>query len=1772
MASIKKGILDYIATKGSDNRVIDLGTVFSGEGLTYTITSSNPDIADLEIVDGQLTIDYTDVLGHSDIQITATDASGVSVTDNVRVRVAGENAYTIAVLPDTQDYTNFASIGIFKGMTQWLVDNKDSLGIQFVTHVGDITTENSNTHWSYAKDAMSILDGKIPYGIALGNHDGISGSFHNSNINNHFSVDYLKEVNGENFGGTYDQEPDLANNTYSTFTAPDGTKWMVLNIEFGAREDVLRWAGDVIEDHLDHRVILTNHSYMNWAGRHDATGSPLYEEGTGYDYGLGGSNEAASDGETMYRELVKKYPNVTFTFSGHIFGDGAETLVSYDDFGNPVYQMMVNYQNGVAGEITSNAGDGSANRGGNGAIRLVTIDPDNGAVYTSTYFSNLDDYLDTPRGSQEPDRDGLKGPYRDHEETITGLELGAPEMAAIAKAGDDQFVSANEGEDTAAVTLTGDKTLNPAEDESLDFVWTDEDGNILSTEAAPTLDLAGGQHNLTLTVTDSNGKVSVDEVRVIVSTDDTLLVDNFNDGDAAGWVAVSQGPKFTTQTTTDLGVATMPGGDGTETVTALPKLSQTDGGIHIKVEAAEEGAVAKSYSLVYDLMVDPGVQSFFSFFQTDLENRSDLDLGMKSHGSSYGGIGINGDYEGRLTYGNWHRVAFTITDRGNNVLIEKYIDGVKVGDTVQSGGNYGRYAVDMNKGFLLFADESGETWPGKVSSFLFTDKVLTAAEIAELGGVKAGGIMSEKPSDNSVQIDFSTPEWKNTFGEDAATPLAPGANGAGSFFVKGTVHSRKDVKEDQTAVEGRLYEQSDAAGKVLVWSGADAKSWENYEFEATLKTTDNDGIGLVFYHQDADNHYRLELDAETNTRSLVKMQNGERTVLATTSGGTPWSRDFQLKIAVVDGKISAFIDGQTIFAGVTDENPLQGGTVGFLSSEQRSSQFDNVTVNKVGLTAHAGSDLRVLDENGDGKVTVELDAGASYGNADIVSFVWTDAEGNVVANGSPATVVLDAVEHKLTLTVTDADGRVSTDTVVVDSISRDRILVSESFEGGNFDNWTIIDEGEFGGVGEDGTSSQWELRDGKLMQLSDLKSKQLTFNGASNSDPWQQGWSPLGDGVNVLRKGTYALYNDEAALDWKNYAVEADIQTPDNGALGLLFYYQDANNYYKLELDANGDYDRTARNGAGSLFQLIQVKDGIEKYLTQFPAKYTVGEEFNLRVEVLDGKIQAYVNDMPLFAYAIEDRAQMKGTFGLFSWDSAGVSFDNVVVHDLATKSELPEIIDQVINGTDGEDVLIGGLGDDVIQGGNGKDILIGNDGDDILRGGHGNDRLVGGAGNDLLDGGGGRDLADYSENSTDVVADLEAGFASSEETGNDELVSIEDLTGGSGNDILRGNGANNKLVGGDGDDVLEGRGGFNQINGGEGYDILEVTGALSLDTITRTILREDGGRDRYNSIEEIRLGEGDDHVRISGGRRLSPVIDGRDGDDTLVLTGDGVLGALKNIETVEVEGNWTLNSEGHETILKDGAQTLTLAADLLADGKLEGTIYGLEGQDKIQLEGFAGTEVSLGEGNLLTVTGADGAQATLQLDPEQDFTGMVFQLEGNGKGGVNLSYVEARFAAKMLDGTQGSDELVGGDGNDVLNGFAGADHLVGGAGDDILRGGSGDDILDGGAGNDTLDGGSGNDILEGGAGDDILKGGSGNDVFVFKAGFGRDTITDFRTSGSSADVLEFAKDLFDDFAAAMATAEQIGRDTVFNLDDNTSLTLKNLEVGTLTEDDFRFV
>jgi serralysin len=132
-----------------------------------------------------------------------------------------------------------------------------------------------------------------------------------------------------------------------------------------------------------------------------------------------------------------------------------------------------------------------------------------------------------------------------------------------------------------------------------------------------------------------------------------------------------------------------------------------------------------------------------------------------------------------------------------------------------------------------------------------------------------------------------------------------------------------------------------------------------------------------------------------------------------------------------------------------------------------------------------------------------------------------------------------------------------------------------------------------------------------------------------------------------------------------------------------------------------------------------------------------------------------------------------------------------------------------------------GGTGSDTITGNAAANALWGNGGNDRLIGGDGNDNLFGGAGADRLDGGNGTDLANYSNATAGVVADLSSPASNTGEAAGDTYVSIERLYGSAFNDTVRGDNGANLLNGLAGNDVLNGRDGNDTLIGGNGADRL---------------------------------------------------------------------------------------------------------------------------------------------------------------------------------------------------------------------------------------------------------------------------------------------------------------------------------------------------------------
>lgn len=108
---------------------------------------------------------------------------------------------------------------------------------------------------------------------------------------------------------------------------------------------------------------------------------------------------------------------------------------------------------------------------------------------------------------------------------------------------------------------------------------------------------------------------------------------------------------------------------------------------------------------------------------------------------------------------------------------------------------------------------------------------------------------------------------------------------------------------------------------------------------------------------------------------------------------------------------------------------------------------------------------------------------------------------------------------------------------------------------------------------------------------------------------------------------------------------------------------------------------------------------------------------------------------------------------------------------------------------------------------------------------------------------------------------------------------------------------------------------------------------------------------------------------------------------------------------------------------------------------------------------------------------------------------------------------------------------------------------------------------IEGGPGADRLAGAAGDDRIVGGGGDDVLSGGAGRDMFVFGAGFGHDLISDF----GQGDHIQFAEDVFQDFAAVLAASRQVGSDVVITLDAANAIVLENVALRSLDASDFLF-
>jgi VCBS repeat-containing protein len=319
--------------------------------------------------------------------------------------------------------------------------------------------------------------------------------------------------------------------------------------------------------------------------------------------------------------------------------------------------------------------------------------------------------------------------------------------------------------------------------------------------------------------------------------------------------------------------------------------------------------------------------------------------------------------------------------------------------------------------------------------------------------------------------------------------------------------------------------------------------------------------------------------------------------------------------------------------------------------------------------------------------------------------------------------------------------------------------------------------------------------------------------------------------------------------------------------------------------------------------------------------------------------------------------------------------------------------------------VLFGGLhsfGDgsgDVFVGSQASDAFLGNTGPDVFYGLSGNDTFVAGTATSSphqLWGGDGSDTADYSQQSDPVYVDLRSqmGFV---DRGHglvltDQMNSIENVTGGSGNDTLIGDDGANRLAGGGGSDALYGLGGDDtfvggsatsgqdQDWGGDGSDTVDYSGqggAVHVDLRAQAGWVDRGSgfvlTDQMNSIENAIGGSGGDTLVGDGGANR---LDGQGGSDLLYgLGGDDV---LMGGAAAAGSFNQLWGGDGSDTASYAFAATavyadLNVQAGWVSGGN--GTLVLNDTYNSIEnLSGGAAADVLIGDGNSNVLQGGAGA------------------------------------------------------------------------------------------------------------------------------------------------------------------------------------------------------
>jgi YVTN family beta-propeller protein len=491
---------------------------------------------------------------------------------------------------------------------------------------------------------------------------------------------------------------------------------------------------------------------------------------------------------------------------------------------------------------------------------------------------------------------------------------------------------------------------------------------------------------------------------------------------------------------------------------------------------------------------------------------------------------------------------------------------------------------------------------------------------------------------------------------------------------------------------------ADESGSQSLWQGdgsniAGGPSWTDYRASVVCRSSVAGETGIRFRYVDDQNFYAFTYDFISGLQRIVRTNNGVSTELASASGdpapGIPDAPAVTLAVSVSGSAITCYRAGKNVLQA--SDVTFPAGGAGTLSGNA-GAQYDDFEVHRLpnesravlrgrfstsaltgwlAATDGSGLEFNVIDatawSNAILRLRMQQDAVGTVGlllryqdpdNHYRLLFTPTERRfervaGGVVTSlwGSSLTTAMDQ-SNEITVSLLDTalgvfQNSIAACEVVDSSFAAGTIglcrtpgagftvsqlvlyppdfayagwTVSDQFEQLDSGNWTLLDDGD-----QDGPS-KWQAANGRLTQTSAI--------------------SDSGQDV-VRQRGTLALYKDASPVESR---LVTRLRTAQEGAIGVVFGYQDANNFYRLSMNATA-------NPAAQYRRLVSFVNGNITVLWADAVAFDRGRDYVLTLDLIDDFATAWLDGEQLFRRKLP--GAVVGSFGLYCCNNLGASFGN---------------------------------------------------------------------------------------------------------------------------------------------------------------------------------------------------------------------------------------------------------------------------------------------------------------------------------------------------------------------------------------------------------------------------------------------------------------------------------------------------------------------------------